>query len=463
MTVLAAVPTPQRVLDRDHRSITVGLLALVTMFAFEAVAVSLAMPSVARALDGETLYPVAVVGLITAAMVGMVLGAAWGDARGPVRPIVLGGAGFVLGLVLSGLARSMELFVVGRLVQGLGCGLAMTAMYVAVAQAYPPALRTRIFSLFATAWVLPSIVGPFVAGALVDLLGWRSVFLVVAGFAAVSVLTVRQAMARHVSSRTGPVHWGTRPVWALAAACGVLALHVAGQESEVHASALLVAGLAMVLLSVRTLLPRGTLVAAPGLSAVVATRGLFGAAFACAEMFLPLVLQHETGLSPTSAGLVLMAGALGWAGGSAYSGRRSDPATFSAVLVVAGVALLTGGLVTVGLMTVDHLPVVGTAVATVGFALMAIGMGLATPLFATLALAQARPGHEGESGAAIQMSDALGQSIAAGVVGVVFARWFLVDQGTSYLAGFGLAVILAALALAVVGRQRCAPVPDAAG
>jgi hypothetical protein len=83
---------------------------------------------------------------------------------------------------------------------------------------------------------------------------------------------------------------------------------------------------------------------------------------------------------------------------------------------------------------------------------MGVGMGLATPLMSTLSLDLAEPGRQGESGAAIQMSDALGQSMAAGLVGAVFARWFLVDQHTSYLSGFGLAVALAVTALLVVGR-----------
>lgn len=457
MTVLADTLAPPRVLDRDHRSITVGLLALVTMFAFEAVAVSLAMPSVARELDGATLYPIAVVGLLTAAMVGMPVGGTWGDARGPMLPIVAGGAVFVAGLVLSGVAGSMELFVVGRLVQGLGCGAALTAMYVAVAQAYPSQLRTRIFSLFATAWVLPSIAGPFIAGALVDLVGWRSVFLVVAAFAAVSVLLVRGAMTRHLTPRRLPLAWDSRPVWALAAAGGVVAMHVAGHGGGADALGLLLVGTVLVLVAVRTLLPPGTMAAAPGLPAVVATRGLLGAAFACAEMFLPLVLQHETGLSPTAAGLVMMIGALGWAGGSAYSGRRAEPGSFTRVLLTAGLALLGGGLVTAGLVAVDHLTVLATVVATVGFALMAVGMGLATPLLSTLALELAHEGREGESGSAIQMSDALGQSVAAGLVGAVFARWFVLDQDTSYLAAFGLAVVLGALALGVVARHRCVP------
>src|SRR6478736_6686390 len=232
-----------RAFDEQHRTVTVGLLALVTMFAFEAVAVSLAMPGVARDLGGETLYPIAVIGMLTAAIVGMVIGGIWGDARGASLPVTLGGIGFVAGLLVSGFAGSMEVLVGGRLLQGLGGGAALTALYVAVADGYPAHLRTRIFSLFATAWVVPSIAGPFIAGALVDLFGWRSVFLVVAAFAALSTIAVRAPMGRRLVVRDAPLVWGRRPFYAVVAAVGVIALHVAGHWAGVRSGVLLVAGL----------------------------------------------------------------------------------------------------------------------------------------------------------------------------------------------------------------------------
>ncbi len=456
MTMTTPARQPARALDHEHRSITLGLLALVTMFAFEAVAVSLAMPSVAGELNGETLYPIAVVGLLTAAIVGMVVGGIWSDAHGPGLPITLGGLGFVAGLLVSGFASTMEIFVAGRLLQGLGSGAALTAMYVAVADAFPAHLRTRVFSLFATAWVVPSIAGPFVAGALVDVFGWRSVFLVVAGFAAVSTFVVRAGMGGHLVVRTAPVVWGRRPAYAVAAALGVLALHLAGHlaghGTGLQAALLLAGGLVVVAVSMGALLPRGTARGEPGLPAVVAARGVFGGAFACVEMFLPLVLQGESGLSPTVTGLVMMVGALGWTAGSSYAGKHGRPENFDGLLRAGALILLGGAVVTMALVPIDHLPVAAAVVATLGFTVMAVGMGLATPLMSTLALDLSPAGRQGESGAAIQMSDALGQSVAAGLVGAVFARWFLLDQSTSYLAGFGLAVLLAGLAIAFTRR-----------
>lgn len=452
MHMTTQAPVSPRVLGPGHRTVTTGLLALVTMIAFEAVAVSLAMPSVARELDGETLYPIAVVGLLTTAVVGMVLAGTWSDARGASLPLTTGGVGFVAGLLVSGLATSMEVFVAGRLLQGLGAGLVLTSMYVAVADAYPAHLRPRVFSLFATAWVVPSIAGPFVAGALVDLVGWRSVFLVVAGFAAASTLAVHVAMGPRLAVRESALVWGWRPAYALLAALGVLALHLAGHGEGLRPVALLVLGLLVVATAVGPLLPRGTARARPGLPAVVATRALFGAAFACVEMFLPLVLQEESGMSPTLSGLVLMVGALGWTGGSWYAGTRGRPESFAAILRAGSAALLLGAAICLALVPVDRVPWAAAVVATAGFAVMAVGMGLATPLMSTLALDLAPVGRQGDSGAAIQMSDALGQSIAAGLVGAVFARWVIVDQQSSYLSGFGLALALAALAILTVRR-----------
>jgi MFS family permease len=439
-------------LDRQHRAVTVGLLALVTMFAFEAVAVSLAMPRVAHALHGETLYPIAVIGMLTAAIVGMVVGGTWADARGPGLSLLVGGLGFTGGLLVSGLATSMDVFVVGRLAQGLGSGLALTSMYVAVGDAYPANLRPRVFSLFATAWVLPSIVGPFVAGALVDLLGWRSVFLVVAGFAVLCTFFVRMTLRPHLLVREAPLVWGRRPAYATVTATGAVALHVAGQVGGLGRALLLFAGVAMLALTLPPLLPPGTLRARPGLPATVAARGVFGAAFACLEMFIPLVLQDESGLSPTLTGLVMMTGALGWVAGSSYTGRRAVRERYGAILRAGGLSLVAGAAVSLAMVPVEGQPWLASAVATIGITVMGLGMGLVTPLLSTLALDLAAPGRQGQSGAAIQMSDSLGQSVAAGLVGALFASWYVADHGTSYLSGLGLALLLAVVAVAIVGR-----------
>jgi len=107
-------PPPTGLLRRDLRALTTGSVALVSLAAFESMAVAVAMPTVAAALDGLTGYALAFGLPLATSVVGMVLGGTWNDARGPAAPMRLGVAGFVLGLLAAGLAPSMELLALGR-------------------------------------------------------------------------------------------------------------------------------------------------------------------------------------------------------------------------------------------------------------------------------------------------------------------------------------------------------------
>ncbi|NNC24843.1 MFS transporter, partial [Salinisphaera sp. USBA-960] len=69
-----------------YRGLTAGAVALVALVGFEALAVTTAMPTVARALDGLPLYALAFAGTLAASVVGMVAAGPWADARGPVAP-----------------------------------------------------------------------------------------------------------------------------------------------------------------------------------------------------------------------------------------------------------------------------------------------------------------------------------------------------------------------------------------
>ena len=71
----------------------------------------------------------------------------------------------------------MAVFVLARALQGLGAGAVIVALYVVVGRAYDEQVRPRVFALMSSAWVLPSIVGPALAGFVADHFSWRWVFL----------------------------------------------------------------------------------------------------------------------------------------------------------------------------------------------------------------------------------------------------------------------------------------------
>lgn len=432
------------VLDSRMRALTAGSVALVSLAAFEAVAVATAMPTVAVALDGLAGYALAFGLPLATSVLGMVLAGAWSDARGPAWPMRVGVGMFVAALLVAGLAPSMTVFTAGRALQGLGSGLFSVALYVVVGRLVPPDRRPRLFAAFAAAWVLPAVVGPPVAGLLVTTAGWRWVFLLAAVLAVPAVLLVEPAL-RGLRPEQEP--WsGRRVPWAVGAAAGAVGLQEAGHLPTGVAPVVALASAVVVGVSVVRLLPPGTLRARAGLPSVVALRGLASAAFVAGEAFLPLLLSRERGLPPTPAGLVLTVAALTWATGSWVQGRDTAPAR--PTLLRAGTAAIALGVVGAASLLVPAVPL---AVGVAGWALVGLGMGLTYPTLSVLTLELSAPSEQGTNTSALQIADALFGAVVLALSGVLFAA--LVDAGpVAYLAGFAVAAVPAAVGLLVAGR-----------
>ncbi len=427
-----------------QRTFTVGSVALVSLAAFEAMAVATAMPTVAAALDGLTGYALAFGLPLATSVLGMVAAGAWSDTRGPSGPLRVGIALFVAALLVAGLAPSMVVFTAGRALQGLGSGLFSVALYVIVARVVPPALRPRLFAAFAAAWVVPAVVGPPVAALLVTTVGWRWVFLLAAVLAVPAALLVEPSL-RGLGDPGGDSSARQVP-WAVGAAVGAVALQEAGQLPT--GPAVLLAGVAAVVVvaCLVHLLPAGTASARPGLPAVVAVRGLASAAFVAGETYLPLLLSRERGLSPAFAGFVLTAAALTWAAGSWIQGR--DRAPSRSALLTAGTASIGIGVLGAAALVVASVPV---AVGVAGWALTGLGMGLTYPTLSVLTLELSPAAEQGANSSALQIADALFAAVVLAVSGALFAA--LVDQGrVAYLAGFAVAALPAAVAVVVARR-----------
>lgn len=167
---------PDRLLDRRYLPVVVGVVALVTLAAFENRAVQTVLPVVVRDLDGWALFGASTGASLVTFTVGMALSGGWTDRFGP-RPVLLAGIGvFGVAQVVSALAPSMAVFVGGRALSGVAEALIDTTLMVLVAQALPESLRAKVFASFAAAWILPSLLGPGFAGGVESLAGWRWVF-----------------------------------------------------------------------------------------------------------------------------------------------------------------------------------------------------------------------------------------------------------------------------------------------
>jgi MFS family permease len=410
----------------EHRLVTVAILSLITIVAFEAMAITTAMPVVAQDLDAVRSYGLAFSVMLTAELLGIVLSGVWSDRSGPMPSLVIGQALLAAGSVVAGLATSFPMLLAGRAVFGLGAGLLVVSLYVVIGRAYPESMRPKVFSWISAAWVLPSLLGPPVAGFLTSALSWRWVFLVVVPPLAVAFVIVlaqraRLEMAPGAGASDGSQQGHRRTArlgLGIALAAGLFQF---GAERLLPlaplTSSVMVLGLLGVALLYPRLVPHGTLRLARGLPAVMASRLLLTAGFNGAITFVPLMLVDERGLTPGLAGIMISVGAVGWSLGSAIQGRDAF-AQAKSTLVAVGSGFLAAGTAGFALVAAVglHHRVIGLAAALAGF-----GMGLATSSTSVLSLALSDRSEHGQSASALNLSDVLGSVIGISTTGAVFA------------------------------------------
>jgi len=400
---------------RSRRSVTVGILLLISLVAFEQMGVGTAMPAVVADLARVEDYAWPFVAFIATTVVGTVLGGRWCDLRGPRLALLVAPAVFGAGLLVAGTADTFAQLLAGRLLQGLGAGAQGVAVYVLIAQVYAERSRPAVFGLVSSAWVVPSLVGPPVAGLVTEQLSWHWVFLGLLPLVAVAVLLVLPAVRGLTAPAESVPRRGLVPA-AVAAALGVAGLSWAGQHTDLLGAVVAAVALAVLVPALRRLVPLGTFAARRGIAAVVAGRGLIAGSFFTTTAFLPLMLTATHGWSLSAAGLPLIAGSLGWSGAAAWQGRRPELARPRLLRI--GMLGVAGGAA--GLLLVA--PTWGVAWLALPFWLVAgIGMGLGFSSLSALLLAESASEQVGYHSSAAQLADQLAQATFVGLGGALLA------------------------------------------
>lgn len=448
MTERAGVWVPGR------RTLTAGLVLTITVVAFEALAIATVMPLVEDDLGDIHLYGWVFSAFFLGNLIGIVIAGRAADRMLPAIPFAVGLVLFGSGLVVGGLAPSMLILVVGRALQGLGAGALPAVAYVSIGRGYGPELRPRMFALLSTAWVVPSLIGPALSGFVGETVGWRWVFLgliplfVLIG--SVAVMAVRRIPAPEVPSP------GASLLDALLVAGGAAILLAGiGADQLVVAIGLVAVGISLAVPAFRRLTPPGTIRAARGLPAAIATRGIVTFAFFASEAYIPLMLTDVKGLRAGVAGLALTAAALTWTTGAWLQERfvyRVGPRP----LVRTGFIVVVFG---VGVVALSLESGVSPAVGIVAWGVTGLGMGLAYTPLSFAAIDRATPGQEGATASALQLSDVLGIALGTGVAGALVA--FGEDAGwlprTALLGVFVMTMTVAVLG-AVLAVRLPAPV-----
>ena len=446
-------PAVNSIFAAQYRTLTLGIVAVTTIAAFEAMGVITAMPAAATDLNGLTWYAWGSTAFAVASLFAMATAGGWADRAGPVPPLVTGLGAFSLGLVLAGVAPEMWVLLAGRALQGLGFGGVIVAIYVVIGRAYPEHLRPRAFTALSGAWVIPGITGPLVAGIITETIGWRWVFFgVLLLLAPIAAVLIPRLQSMHVAPDPNAVEMKGRKTLALLAAIGTGLLQLAGQRLDALTPLLALVALIALGYSIPKLLPSGALGLKRGLPTVVMLRGFFAGAFFATEWFIPLLLVNERNLSFALAGGALSGAAVGWFIGSWYQGRPSTQMS-RYTLVRLGAFMTTLGIGLSAAIVIDSIPWWSIAITwTIG----SFGMGILFGSLGVLLLEQSAPEKQGVNSAALQMADQLGVIFCTGLGGVIFAAGHTAagQDGNVYLTIFAVMLAIGVFATLVSGRAE---------
>lgn len=436
-------------LSGRYRWLSIGMFSLIFIAAFENLAVTTIMPLVARDLDGSALFALAFAVPLAAGIIGMVLAGNWTDRSGPLPSLVTSALLFVVGLLIAGTAANMVVFIVGRFVHGIAGAAVIVPLYVIVARVYPEVLRARVFAGFAAAWVIPSIIGPAVAGAVAEALGWQWVFLGVI----VLVLPAAAMMLPPILRVRGLVHgdpavpWSLgRAGWAVLTAAAALGLSLSKEFPEPWRWLIAVACVVLVAVAARPLMPRGTLRGARGLPATVLLRLIVAGAFFGSEIYLPYLLIERYEFAPSLAGAVLTGGGVSWAAASWLQGRMGDRVSNTqAVQVGAGLLAVSLGVVlTVAAFTLSPW------VAFVAWMSAGAAMGFMYPRFSVAVLKSSPKSAQGFNSAALSIGESLGAAVALAITALVSSA----VVGGTFTAEFAVTVVIAVVAVVLAPLVR---------
>ncbi|WP_051366450.1 MFS transporter [Hamadaea tsunoensis] len=465
-----------------------AILAATIMNLLDATVVNVAGPSIRANLGGSLASLQWIAAAYTLALaVGLLTGGRLGDLFGRKRMLIIGVAGFLTASLLCGLAWSPAALIGFRVLQGLFGAVMIPQTFGLIRDLFPPHQMGKAFGAFGPTIGLSTILGPVVAGALVDAdlfgTGWRMVFLINLPLGLFALIGGLRALPEGRGTRTlsldvaGALLAGTGlvmivyplvqarelgwPAWAyamLAGAVAVLAVFVAYQVRRKRSG--------------RTPLVELSVFRQRSYTSGVLFVLVFFGAIVGFSLSVGLVLQLGLGFSPMHASLTMVGWALGAFLGSAFA--ATTMAKLGRNLLHIGLAGMAGGLV--WLYLVFHTQGAAVHTGSLFGPLLAYGLGMGmifVPLF-DIIMGRVADHEVGSASAMLESLQQLGSSLGVAVLGTIFFTTvgvqftpasFVHASGVIALVALGLTVVAFGLGFLLPKRARSAghaPQPEVA-
>ncbi|HEH0797025.1 TPA: MFS transporter [Staphylococcus aureus] len=295
----------------------IALILIMFMSAIESSIISLALPTIKQDLNAGNLISL----IFTAYFIALVnANPIVGELLSRFKIIYVAIAGlllFSIGSFMCGLSTNFTMLIISRVIQGFGSGVLMSLSQIVPKLAFEIPLRYKIMGIVGSVWGISSIIGPLLGGGILEFATWHWLFYINIPIAIIAIILVIWTFHFPEEETVAKSKFDTKGLTLFYVFIGLIMFALLNQQLLLlnFLSFILAIVVAMCLFKVEKHVSSPFLPVVEfnrSITLVFITDLLTAICLMGFNLYIPVYLQEQLGLSPLQSGLVIFPLSVAW-------------------------------------------------------------------------------------------------------------------------------------------------------
>ncbi len=295
----------------------IALILIMFMSAIESSIISLALPTIKQDLNAGNLISL----IFTAYFIALVIAnPIVGELLSRFKIIYVAIAGlllFSIGSFMCGLSTNFTMLIISRVIQGFGSGVLMSLSQIVPKLAFEIPLRYKIMGIVGSVWGISSIIGPLLGGGILEFATWHWLFYINIPIAIIAIILVIWTFHFPEEETVAKSKFDTKGLTLFYVFIGLIMFALLNQQLLLlnFLSFILAIVVAMCLFKVDKHVSSPFLPVVEfnrSITLVFITDLLTAICLMGFNLYIPVYLQEQLGLSPLQSGLVIFPLSVAW-------------------------------------------------------------------------------------------------------------------------------------------------------
>ncbi|HCV1451672.1 TPA: MFS transporter [Staphylococcus aureus] len=295
----------------------IALILIMFMSAIESSIISLALPTIKQDLNAGNLISL----IFTAYFIALVIAnPIVGELLSRFKIIYVAIAGlllFSIGSFMCGLSTNFTMLIISRVIQGFGSGVLMSLSQIVPKLAFEIPLRYKIMGIVGSVWGISSIIGPLLGGGILEFATWHWLFYINIPIAIIAIILVIWTFHFPEEETVAKSKFDTKGLTLFYVFIGLIMFALLNQQLLLlnFLSFILAIVVAMCLFKVEKHISSPFLPVVEfnrSITLVFITDLLTAICLMGFNLYIPVYLQEQLGLSPLQSGLVIFPLSVAW-------------------------------------------------------------------------------------------------------------------------------------------------------